>query len=125
MSKKKAADSGASRSKAAKKKVSQNRGKISERSLANLKPFKPGQSGNPGGRPKRDLAAEIAQAIFEGNAEAIAKAMLKSLKRGNPKTFSAMAERAYGKVAQHVEIGGEVSHEMKVTWVNVDALDAP
>jgi hypothetical protein len=31
----------------------------------NLKPWKPGQSGNPGGRPKRDLAAEIARAIFE------------------------------------------------------------
>lgn len=29
--------------------------KVSERSLANLKPFKPGQSGNPKGMPKQTL----------------------------------------------------------------------
>jgi hypothetical protein len=39
--------------------------------IANLKPWKPGQSGNPGGRPKRDLAAEIARSIFERDPEAI------------------------------------------------------
>jgi len=33
--------------------VSGNNGKNRERSLANLKPFKPGQSGNPLGRPVR------------------------------------------------------------------------
>lgn len=31
--------------------ISQSR-EISKNSLANLKPYKPGQSGNPGGRPK-------------------------------------------------------------------------
>jgi len=29
-----------------------------------LKPFKPGQSGNPGGRPKKDLANIIAREVF-------------------------------------------------------------
>ena len=33
--------------------------------------FKPGQNGNPGGRPERDIAAEIARAIFEKNPELI------------------------------------------------------
>jgi hypothetical protein len=39
--------------------------------IENLKPWKPGQSGNPGGRPKRDLTAEIARAIFGRDPEAI------------------------------------------------------
>jgi hypothetical protein len=30
--------------------------------------WKPGQSGNPSGRPKHDLVAEIATACFENNA---------------------------------------------------------
>ena len=68
--------------------------------------FKPGQSGNPGGRPKDD-AAEIARAIFEHNEEAIYKAMLTALKQGNPKVFSALADRGYGKVPQHVSVGNK------------------
>lgn len=38
--------------------ISENKGEISEgrkKSLANLKPFKKGMSGNPGGRPKNTL----------------------------------------------------------------------
>jgi len=44
--------------------------------------FKRGESGNPGGRPKRDAAREIAKAIFERNEEEIYKAMLKSCQNG-------------------------------------------
>jgi hypothetical protein len=61
--------------------------------------WKPGQSGNPGGRPKRDVASEIAAAIFENNAEAIGKAYLKLLKRGSLGAFSLLSDRAFGKVA--------------------------
>ena len=32
--------------------------------------WRPGQSGNPSGRPKHDLAAEIAKACFENNRDA-------------------------------------------------------
>jgi len=66
--------------------------------VENLKPWKKGQSGNPGGRPKRDYSADIATAIFEQNPEAIYRAMLKSLLKGNPKVFAALADRAFGKV---------------------------
>ena len=66
--------------------------------------FKPGQSGNPGGRPKRDMAAEIAQAIFEENPEAIYRAMLKALKRGNPKVFAVLAERGFGRLKETIEL---------------------
>ena len=47
--------------------------------------FKPGQSGNPGGRPKgRSIAAEINRLVREGdNAEKIAKALLSQAVKGN------------------------------------------
>lgn len=73
----------------------------------NLKPWKPGQSGNPGGRPKRDLAAEIARAIFEQDSEAITRAFAAELKKGNAKMFTALADRAYGKPRQQIEFAGE------------------
>jgi hypothetical protein len=38
--------------------------------VENLKPFKPRQSGNPGGRPKKDLASIIAREVFAENPEA-------------------------------------------------------
>ena len=89
----------------------------SERTVAgrneNLKPWKPGQSGNPGGRPKRDLAAEIARAIFERDAEAIERVFAGELRKGNYKVFTALADRAYGKPHQSLEIsadGGEDNH---------------
>ena len=72
--------------------------------LANLKPWPKGVSGNPGGRPKRDAAAEIAQAVFEKNPQAIYAAMLKVLKRGNPRAFAVLADRAFGKLREEVEM---------------------
>lgn len=72
----------------------------------NLKPWPKGVSGNPGGRPKRDVASEIARAVFEGNEEAIYRAMLKALKKGNPKVFKELADRGFGKLSQKVELPG-------------------
>jgi hypothetical protein len=82
----------------------QNRG-----SVKNLAPyqFKPGQSGNPGGRPKRDLAAEIARAIFERDAEAIRCTFTAELRKGNPKVFTALADRAYGKPRQSLDFAAD------------------
>jgi len=75
--------------------------------VQNLKPWKPGQSGNPGGRPKRDLAAEIARAIFEQDSEAITRKFAAELRKGNARVFSALADRAYGKPRQQIEQVGE------------------
>lgn len=75
--------------------------------IENLKPWKPGQSGNPGGRPKRDMASEIARAIFEQNAGAIERAFAAALKKGDAKVFRALADRAYGKPRQQIEQTGE------------------
>jgi hypothetical protein len=72
--------------------------------VQNLKPFPKGVSGNPGGRPKNDLAKQIAQAVFEQNEEAIYIAMTKALLKGNAYTFKELAERAFGKLTNRMEI---------------------
>ncbi len=75
----------------------------------NVKPWKPGTSGTAGGRPKRDMAAEIARSVFERNEEAIRRAMTRALLKGDLKVlrvFVALAERAYGKVKEPIEVSG-------------------
>ncbi len=65
-----------------------------------------GRTAGRSGRPKRDLFAEIARAVFEENAEAIYRAMLKALLKGDPEVFAVLADRAFGKCSQKVEIPG-------------------
>ena len=77
--------------------------------IENLKPWPRGVSGNPSGRPRHDISAEIARAVFEQNPEAIYRAMLKALKKGNARTFAILAERAYGKVTTAVEMNVNAS----------------
>lgn len=72
-------------------------------SLKNLKPFVKGQSGNPGGKPKHDIAREIAQAIFENDADAIYAAYAKAMRSGNAYAFTVLADRAFGKLKETVE----------------------
>lgn len=67
-----------------------------------LKPWqwKPGQSGNPGGRPKVDVASEIARALFEQDGQAIFEAFRKILRKGSPYAFQVLSDRAYGKLKE-------------------------
>ena len=92
-------------------------------SLKNLRPaWQKGESGNPGGRPKNDQAAELARAVFENNPDAVYKAMLQAIKKGSPKVFSALADRGYGKVPQRVSLEG--SQEAPVSFdVNIRFID--
>ena len=69
-----------------------------------LAQWKPGQSGNPGGRPKNDVAKEIAQAVFEGNQEAAYKALGATLLKGNAYVFKELADRAYGKLTEKFDV---------------------
>ena len=97
--------------------------------IANLRPWKPGQSGNPGGRPKRDMAAEIARAIFERDAEAIERVFAAALRKGDANIFRALADRAYGKPRQQIEhmgeAGGPLQNSIVVRFVNPGEDDNP
>jgi hypothetical protein len=62
--------------------------------------FQPGVSGNPGGRPKTDLAAEIARAVFEQDGQAIFEAFRKVLRKGSPYAYQVLSDRAYGKLKE-------------------------
>lgn len=71
--------------------------------------WKPGQSGNPGGRPKNDMAQEIARAVFEKNPEIIYKAYAKALAKGQAFAFQVISDRAYGKLKETREIGNDLN----------------
>ena len=67
--------------------------------------WKPGQSGNPSGRisDKKDIAKQIARAVFENNQEELYKAFASAALKGNAYAFSQLADRAYGKLKERVE----------------------
>lgn len=81
---------------------SQNSGSVSGRRgrVENLNPWKPGQSGNPGGRPKVDVASVLARAVIEENFAEIKAAFSKVLKKGSPYAFQVLSDRAYGKLRE-------------------------
>lgn len=88
--------------------------------------FKPGQSGNPGGRPAglgefRALCRENAEWAMEQLKKAIQKAAAKGQVLGVAAGVKLLWESAYGKPAQTVRVSGEdggpvkaeVAHELK------------
>lgn len=71
--------------------------------------WKPGQSGNPGGRPKKDFAADFARKILEANGDEklldqYANGFVGQLRKGNAYTFKELAERGYGKLTDKVHV---------------------
>lgn len=71
--------------------------------------FKPGQSGNPGGRPKKRPITEIYERILEDpkNVGLIEKMVIKMLRQGKMASqlqLKEMAERVEGKITQPVEV---------------------
>jgi hypothetical protein len=78
--------------------------------VQNLKPWKPGQSGNPGGRPKRRLIDEALEELLLSNdselALAIAKKLLARAKTGEIKAIQLVAERVQGRPKRHLELSG-------------------
>jgi len=78
-------------------------------SLKNLvAPWKPGQTGNPEGKNGRDMAQLICRAAFENNPELIYKAVVNLLGKGSAFGLQVAADRAYGKLTEKIEHGGEV-----------------
>lgn len=96
------------------KKSTGNSEKNREKRLANLKPFKPGQSGNPSGRPKKTPITSIYEKIFDdpANLEKIEESILATIlagRMGSVLTLKEAAERLEGKVKQGMEHSGEIA----------------
>ena len=89
--------------------IAENSGETVGGRIQNLKPWPKGVSGNPAGRPKKDISVEIAQAVFENNPEAIYQGMLRRLKKGDARVFKVLADRAYGRVKQDVDLDASES----------------
>lgn len=73
---------------------------------SNLTPFKPGQSGNPNGRPKKLPAIDtlLADVLGEEGEEAkeILQALVKKAKKGDVRAAEVLFDRAYGKARQDI-----------------------
>ena len=69
-----------------------------------VRKWKPGQSGNPTGRNGKDVAQEIAKAIFTQNPELIYQAFSSALKKGNAYAFQVLSDRAFGKLKETKEV---------------------
>jgi len=83
--------------------------------LKNLKPFKPGQSGNPKGRPKKapmpDLEGLLAEVLgAEKDQMSALEAILRKLRtmaiQGNLRAAEILLDRAYGRPKQSHDING-------------------
>jgi hypothetical protein len=84
-----------------------------DKRLSNLKPFKPGQSGNPAGRPKSITLSEairlqLAKKVSAGSdytyAEAIAQVLCVAAVRGNVNAAREIADRTEGRPRQSVDL---------------------
>ena len=90
-----------------------------DKRLSNLKPFKPGQSGNPAGRPKSITLSEAFRRQLsqpmpddpEGRtfAEVIAERMCVAASGGDVSAAREIADRTEGKPRQSVDVDMSVS----------------
>jgi hypothetical protein len=81
--------------------------------VENLKPWRKGESGNPGGRPRRKLLTDELERLLEQEAPAangktwaavIAETLLKQGRKGNVRAIAEIGDRVEGKAQQSVEL---------------------
>lgn len=93
--------------------------------LENLTPWKPGQSGNPGGRPKTKQARQAFQKLIdELGLEPAARAIYTKACEGDVAAFREMLDRVDGKVAQPIAGDDElpaVKQCLEISWKSPDA----
>jgi hypothetical protein len=78
------------------------------RRLANLKPFKPGQSGNPGGRSLAQIDVRNAARKYTGEAIDTLVLVMRNGKPGEAAmAANALLDRGWGRPTQQQQISGE------------------
>ena len=89
--------------------------------VENLKPWKPGESGNPGGRPKTKPLTEELQRLLkqeapkgEGRtwAALIAEALLTKAREGDVRAITELANRVEGKSLQAVDLKADLQSDL-------------
>jgi len=83
--------------------TAQNSGAERKRKMPKGRPFKPGTSGNPGGRPKE--AHEVIEAFRAGGLEYV-KLAKKYARKGNMRALEVALAYAYGKPPQNIQLTG-------------------
>ena len=94
--------------------------------MANLRPWKPGQSGNPTGRPRRKTLAEMCVEELDEQARKLgiviteedrgrlgAKAWAAAIMEKNMRAISELADRRDGAVTARIEGVVEVAHVVR------------
>jgi hypothetical protein len=88
-----------------------NSDEVRAKRLANLKPFKKGECGNPNGRPKLSFAiADVAQRHAEKAIGALVKVIDDKDAPHAAKVTAAnsILDRAYGKAPQSIDLNGKI-----------------
>ncbi len=80
-------------------------------------PFAPGQSGNPGGRPKENSEVkELARSHGRRAIEKLASLIDSKDERTSVAACQALLDRGYGKPAQAIVGGSDGEPPIAVTW---------
>jgi hypothetical protein len=96
-----------------KARVSDSKDDAQSRRLANLKKWKPGESGNPGGRKKKPIT-EIMEKLLADKSnraeiEEVVMDVIRSRRMASVLMLKEVTERIEGKVTQELELSGNVS----------------
>jgi hypothetical protein len=91
-----------------------------------LKPhwFKPGESGNPGGRPKKPIKERLLQRLREDDAVLadLVEAILAKARTGDVQAFNSIRDTIEGRPVQAVEStgsdGGEIQSRLLIKFVD-------
>ncbi len=90
--------------------------------------FQPGQSGNPGGRPKEDpRLREAARQHTEAALMVLVEALTDEQTKNRITAANSILDRAYGKPAQAVQLGGDpegIPMLSEVRWLVVNPVPA-